>query len=300
MKLVANQRAGHTACKEYYDAVDHGLLVWCIVGAAAPSWASRVYPELDPETATKRLWQTIFKTVRVDQDDPLAAWEEHKRSFERRSSWLNEQRFSAIHLQNELGTDLTIGLNQQGIWKGGGDSLVDGTYFFPNMPTEEIFTTPHRAEADGIAYASLPLSYNGNIIDKFWMRFVGGKVVECSAKQGLDVLQSIFAIDAGASSLGELALVPWSSPIRQANTLFYSTLFDENTCCHLAVGRGFADCLEGGQQMTEDELKASGVNHSVTHVDFMVGTADLSVTGIYPDGRRQAIFVNGDWLAELE
>ena len=298
-KVVANQRAAHIACKEYYDATNHGRMVWCIVGAAAPAWATRVYPDLDTEAATRKLWETIFKTVRVDHDDPIDAWEQHKLSFQQRSGWLNEQHFDAIRLQNSLGTDLTIGLIPEGVWKGGGDALIDGTYYFPNMPTEEIFTTPHRARADGIVYSSMPLVYNGNIIDNFWLRFANGKVVECSAEQGLEVLQSIFAIDDAASSLGEIALVPWTSPIRQAETLFLSTLFDENASCHLAVGRGFPDCFAGGTEMTDEELLAAGVNKSATHVDFMVGTVGMQVFGIAADGTETAIFIGGEWIDEL-
>jgi len=300
MKVVANQRASYEACAEYYHAVDHGRLVWCIVGAASPAWAARVYPDLEAEEATQKLWQAIFQTVRVDTDDPIAAWEAHRQSFLRRFTWLNEQRFDALRLTTGLGTDLTIGLNDKGIWKGGGDELIDGTYFFPNMPTEEIFTTPNRSRADGIVYSSMPLVYNGNIIDRFWMRFENGKVTECSAAQGLDLLQSIFAVDDASGSLGEVALVPWTSPIRQSETLFYSTLFDENASCHLALGMGFPDCYEGGTELGDDDLKAAGVNKSVTHVDFMVGTSDMTVMGIKPDGSELAIFVDGEWAGELK
>ncbi|MDR2957561.1 MAG: aminopeptidase [Coriobacteriales bacterium] len=298
-KLVANQRAAHQACKEYYDAVDHGRLVWSIVGAASPAWASRVYPDLDSDEATRRLWQAIFQTVRVDTADPIAAWDEHRLSFQRRTEWLNQQHFTSLHLSNSLGTDLTIGLNDQGIWKGGGDSLVDGTYFFPNMPTEEVFTTPNRSIADGVVYSSMPLVYNGSIIRGIKLRFASGKVTECYAEEGLDIMQSIFSIDDAASSLGEVALVPWTSPIRQAETLFYSTLFDENASCHLAVGLGFPDCLIGGTEMSDNELKAAGVNKSAAHVDFMIGTKDLRIDGIYADGSQTPIFVDGEWASEL-
>jgi aminopeptidase len=299
MKLVANTRAGRIACKEYYDAANKNRMVWCIVGAASPGWASRVYRDLPVEEATRKLWEAIFKTVRVDADDPIEAWEQHRISFQKRSAWLNSQRFDSLRLTSAKGTDLTIGLNSQGIWKGGGDALVDGTYFFPNMPTEEIFTTPHRARADGIVYSALPLVYNGSIIDDFWLRFENGRVTECSAARGLDVLQSIFAIDDGASSLGEVALVPYTSPIRQSGTLFLSTLFDENAACHLAVGLGFADCLEGGTEMDDDALAAAGVNKSATHVDFMVGTADMDIVGITADGREVPVFAAGEWSEQV-
>ncbi|MCL2137107.1 MAG: aminopeptidase [Coriobacteriia bacterium] len=299
MKVVANQRASQQACKEYYDAINHSRLVWCIVGAAAPAWASRVYPDIDIESATERLWDAIFQTVRVDQDDPISAWEDHRQSFSRRSQWLNDMKFDALRFKNSLGTDLTIGLNDAGIWKGGGDALIDGTYFFPNMPTEEIFTSPSRLRAEGVVYSSLPLVYNGNIIDKFSLSFERGKVVQCYAEQGLDILQSIFAIDDAASSLGEVSLVPWSSPIQQSGILFLSTLFDENAACHLALGLGFPDCLEGGTELDDDALKAAGVNKSATHVDFMIGTADMSVVGITNEGKEVEVFVDGEWAGGL-
>jgi aminopeptidase len=300
MKLVANQRAAHIACREYYDAMNHGRLVWCIVGGASPGWAKRVYPDDDSATATRKLWEAIFKTVRVDRADPILAWDEHRQSFQQRCDWLNSQSFIALRLKNSLGTDLTIGLNDRGIWKGGGDALVDGTYFFPNMPTEEIYTTPHRAQADGVVYSSMPLVYNGNIIDRFSLRFEHGRVTECQAEQGLELLQSIFAIDDGASSLGEVALVPWTSPIRQAQMLFYSTLFDENASCHLAVGLGFPDCCEGGTEMSDDELLAVGVNKSATHVDFMVGTHDMDIVGIRADGTETTVFIGGEWAPVMQ
>ena len=295
MKLVANQRAGNAACKEYYDAMNHGRLAWCIVGAASPAWATFVYPDLDAEAATAKLWQAIFTTVRVMSDDPIAAWQAHRESFQQRTEWLNEQHFDSLHYSNSLGTDLTLGLNDLGIWKGGGGVLVDGTFFFPNMPTEEIFTTPDRNRAEGIVYSSMPLAYNGNLIENFSLKFENGRVTECRAEKGLDILQSIFAVDDAASSLGECSLVPWTSPIRLSETLFYNTLYDENASCHLAVGTGFPDCLVGGTEMNDDELKSHGVNKSATHVDFMIGTADMQIVGIQKDGTRIPIFVDGEW-----
>jgi aminopeptidase len=294
-KPVASQRATHVACKEFYDKMDTGRLVWCIVGAAAPGWARHVFPDLPIEEAMGRLWEAIFTTVRLDAADPVAAWDAHRASFVERCKWLNEQRFDRLRYRNSLGTDLTVGLNPAGIWKGGGDVLVDGTPFFPNMPTEEIFSTPDRLRAEGIVYSSLPLVHNGALIEDFWMRFEDGRVVESQARTGDEVLKSIFSVDENAARLGEVALVPYSSPIRQANILFYNTLYDENASCHLAVGLGFPDCLEGGVDMSEEELLAAGVNKSATHVDFMIGSADLMITGIKADGSEVPVFIDGEW-----
>jgi aminopeptidase len=294
-KLIANARASHEACKEYYDRIDQGRVVWCIAGAAAPAWAEHVFPALPPADALAALWEAIFETTRVNTPDPLAAWERHRLSFNARKAWLNEQRFDALRYTNSLGTDLVVGLNDKGIWQGGGDVTVQGTAFFPNMPTEEIYTTPDRLRAEGIVYSSMPLIHHGSLIEDFSLKFVGGYVTECTARVGQDVLEAIFDVDDDAHRLGECALVPWTSPIRQSGILFYNTLYDENASCHLAVGLGFPDCLEDGQQMNEEELKAAGVNKSATHVDFMIGTADLRITGIKADGTEIAIFRDGEW-----
>jgi aminopeptidase len=294
-KLVANARASHTACKEFYDGIDQGRVVWCIAGAAAPAWAEHVFPKLTPSEALEALWEAIFKTVRVDTADPLAAWAQHRASFNERKAWLNAQHFDALRYTNKLGTDLTIGLNTKGIWQGGGDVTTDGTEFFPNMPTEEIFTTPDRLRADGVVYSSMPLVHHGSLIENFSLTFKDGRVTSCDAQVGKDVLEAIFAVDEDAAHLGECALVPWTSPLRASGILFYNTLYDENASCHLAVGQGFPDCLEGGQQMDEDELKAFGVNKSATHVDFMIGTEDLRIVGIKSDSTEVPIFLEGEW-----
>lgn len=294
-KLVANARASHKACKPFYDCMDQGKVVWCIVGAAAPAWAHHVFPALPTDEAVARLWQQIFNTVRLNTPDPIKAWDEHRASFNQRKAWLNAQHFDRLHYTNSLGTDLTIGLNDKGVWQGGGDITINGRPFFPNMPTEEIFTTPDRMRADGIVYSSKPLVHYGSLIEDFSITFKDGKAIDCSARVGQDVLEAIFAVDEDAARLGECALVPWDSPIQNSKILFYNTLYDENACCHLAVGQGFPDCLDGGQQMDEEALKAHGVNKSATHVDFMIGTDDLLIFGITADGKEVAVFKDGEW-----
>lgn len=297
-KLIARAQANHKACKEFYDALDFGRCVWCIAGAASPAWARKVFPDLPEDEAVERLWNAIFATVRLEGSDAaaaVAAWRAHRESFVERCSWLNAQRFDALHYSNARGTDLTVGLTDKHLFNGGGDTTVDGVRFFPNMPTEEIFSTPDRMRAEGTVVSALPLSHNGSLIENFSLTFEGGRVVDLHAERGEDVLRSIVETDENSCRLGEVALVPFDSPIRASGVLFYSTLFDENASCHLALGQGFPDCYEGGLQMDEDELFAAGVNTSATHVDFMIGTEDLDIDGIKADGTRVAVFRNGTW-----
>jgi aminopeptidase len=296
-KPVATARAAHDACRPFYDAMDHGRIVWCIAGAASPEWAHRVYPNVPVDKAVDDLWQAILTAARASADvpDPVAAWAAHRASFDARKAWLNAQGFSELHYHASNGTDLTVGLNPLGLWQGGGDVTAEGRPFFPNMPTEEIFSTPDYRRATGTAVASLPLVHNGSVIRDFQVTFKDGEVVAVAAREGQDVLESIIAVDAGARHLGEVSLVPYESPIRRSGLLFYNTLFDENAACHLALGQGFPDCLDGGIGMTEEELGQNGVNHSATHVDFMIGTADLQIIGARPDGTQTPIFQNGTW-----
>lgn len=297
-KLMARTVATHAACREYYDALDMGRTRWCIVGAASEPWATKVFPELAPEEAVKRLWGAILDASRVDED-PVAAWDAHRESFEARKRWLDGQHFDRLRYRAGNGTDLTVGLVEGSHWEGGGQEGADGTYFFPNIPTEEVFTSPDRMRADGVVHSALPLVCNGSPVRDFWIRFEGGKAVECGAEEGQDVLEGVIATDEGSCRLGECALVPYHSPIRQSGVLFYETLFDENASCHLALGRGFPETLEGGYDMTEEELLAAGVNDSAAHVDFMVGTEDLDVVGVRDDGAEVQVFSHGDWAVEL-
>ncbi|MGI6033848.1 MAG: aminopeptidase [Coriobacteriales bacterium] len=297
-KVQARTRASHEALKEYYDALDFGKLSWCIVGAASEGWATKVFPDEEPDQAVEHLWREILDTSRVD-DDPIAAWEAHKQSFEARKAWLNEHHFDHLHYTAANGTDLTIGLIPSSHWEGGGQLGADGTYFFPNIPTEEIFTSPDRMRVDGIVYSALPLIANGARVEDFWVRFEKGRAVECDAKTGADVLQSIIDIDEGSCRLGECSLVPHDSPIAQTGILFFETLYDENASCHLAFGKGFPETLEGGYEMDDKKLKEAGVNVSATHVDFMVGTPDLDITGVTLDGEEIPVFRDGTWAFEI-
>ena len=229
------------------------------------------------------------------QEDPIKAWNEHRHSFERRVGILNEKKIKSLHYTNGLGTDLTIELNPDYLFAGGGSQTTDGVYSFPNIPTEEIFTSPYYLGVNGIVYSSMPLNYNGQIIDEFSMTFENGRIVNYDAKVGYDTLKSIIETDEGSHYLGEVALVPYDSPIRQMNILFYNTLFDENAACHLAVGKGFGECIENGLSYNKEQLKEKGINDSLTHVDFMIGTKDLSIVAKLQDGQEFVIFENGNY-----
>ncbi len=297
--FTAWARAVHRDCKAFYDGMDLGRNVWCIAGAATPKWAQKVFPGLPENEAVERLWQAILSTARADGPDPAGAWADHSAAFRRRTQLLNARQFDALHYTAANGTDFTVGLNQNHVWAGGGAETVDGTWFFPNMPTEEIFTSPHRDRAHGIVHSALPLNYNGGLIEDFWVKFEGGAAVDCGAAKGLELLKSILAEDEGAQNLGEVALVPHASPIAQSGILFYSTLYDENAACHLALGKGFPECVQGGLEMDEGALRDHHINLSATHVDFMIGTADLNITGILPDGTEVPVFRAGNWAGEF-
>ena len=294
-KPAAAQKASRNACGPFVEAHRNGTMPWCIIGAASPKWAQAVFPDLPEQEALDRLWDAIFQTARVDSGDAVAAWEAHRQEFQKRIAWLNEQGFDALHYQNSLGTDLTVGLLPGSIWCGGGAATADGRWHFMNLPTEEVYTAPHRERTEGTVYSSMPLNFNGNLIDQFYLTFEKGRVVDFGAKQGEEVLRSILEMDEGAKYLGECALVPHDSPISNLGILFYNTLYDENASCHLAVGSGISEAIEGGMSKSREELLQVGINDSLTHVDFMFGTADLSITGIRPDGTRVPVFQNGNW-----
>lgn len=293
-KVMARTVATHQACREFYDALDYGRCVWCIAGAATPAWATKVFPGLGAEAATERLWQAILDTARVT-DDPCAAWDAHRAAFDERKAWLNEQAFVDLHYTTGTGTDLHVGLIEGSHWEGGGQEAADGTYFFPNIPTEEVFTSPDRLRTNGVVHGALPLIHNGCPVEDFWVRFEDGRAVECDAAVGRDVLQGIIDTDENSCYLGECALIPYDSPIRNTGILFLETLYDENASCHLALGKGFPETLEGGYELDEQELLQAGVNASAVHVDFMIGTADLQITGTRADGTKVPVFKDGNW-----
>ena len=283
------------ALKPFRDSLDMAINTWCIVGASSVKWANKVFPDMSDDEAVEALWNAIFKTVKVDQEDPMEAWQQHRRSFERRVKHINSLGLETLTYTNAAGTDITIGLTDKYEFAGGGSYTVGDLYFFPNMPTEEIFSTPHKDKADGIVYSALPLNYNGNIIDEFFLEFKDGVVINFGAKQGEQILKELIETDEGSHHLGEVALVPYDSPISNMNILFYNTLFDENAVCHFAIGKGFPECYTGGLEMTKEQLLEKGINDSLTHVDFMIGTEDLKIVGKTKDGKEVEIFVDGNF-----
>ena len=267
---------------------------WCIAGVPGAAWAKKVFPGLRTSVAIEKLWEAILDTARV-YDDPALEWDNHNADLLSRCNYLNSLGLEKLVYKASNGTDLTVGLIPEALFCGGGENTTGGVYFNPNIPTEEVFTSPKRGEAEGIVYSSLPLSYGGELIENFWMRFEGGKVVDSGAEKNADLLREMLSYDEGASYLGECALVPFSSPINKTGVLFYNTLYDENAACHLAIGMGFTNVLRDFEKYTDDEAHAMGINDSVTHVDFMIGTADLSIVGIDANGKEIAIFKDGEW-----
>ena len=299
-RLNAALKTRGQALKEYRERLMRNENGWCVVSVPTPSWAVKVFPDLPEEQAMERLEAAISAAVRLDVEDPVAAWEQHKKNLRENMNWLNEQRFRALRYTNSLGTDVTVELPEGHWWSGGAEHARDGVDFVANMPTEEIFTMPRRQGVNGKVVSSLPLPYNGNLIENFSFTFRDGQVVEFTAEKGYEVLQGLLDTDEGARYLGEVALVPWDSPINRQNVLFYNTLFDENASCHFALGKAYPSCLRGGESMSPEELAAAGANDSLTHVDFMVGTADLEITGIGADGRETPVFRQGNFVRTLK
>ena len=293
-RIVRSQRSSSEALRPFYRLQMANGFPWCIASIPIPAWAEKVFPGCGD--AMERLWEAIFAAVRVTGDGgAVERWREHLRMLEERKNKLNALHFRSLHYTNGLGTDLTIRLPEKHLWAAGDGVTSRGQSFIANMPTEEIFTAPEREGIDGVVYASLPLCHDGNIIDKFYFRVEKGKIVEAHAEVGEETLQAAITVDEGASYFGEVALVPYDSPISNQKILFYNTLFDENAACHLAFGEAYNECVEGGADMDKEELKALGLNDSITHVDFMVGTADLSIVGTTYDGREIPVFVDGNF-----
>ena len=294
-KIFAWQKAQNAALKEYVDGMMASKTTWLVAAVPSAVWARILYPDIDEEQAVERLWQQIFRASRADGTDPLADWDEHLAALAERRQWLTNHHFASLRYTNSLGTDLTIGLPDGHIWQGGTEKTKSGIVFNANIPTEEVYSAPKADAVNGVVYSTKPLVYNGNLIDEFYLVFKDGRAVEAKAKVGDDVLKKLIAIDDGACRLGEVALIPYHSPISLSDVLYYETLFDENASCHLALGASYPTCLSGGADMTKDELAQAGLNDSMIHVDFMVGSKDLSITGIKQDSTEIPIFKDGDW-----
>lgn len=296
VRIQRYSRAFSNELSEYRNRMMNNENVWCVASVPTPAWARKVFPELMENEAVDKLWQAIYEAVRVNESDPVAAWDSHKASLKKRMATLNEMKFKSLHYTNRLGTDLHIELPDGHIWLGGSDLTPDGHEFIANMPTEEVFTAPKRDGVNGRVVSSMPLNFNGSLIDKFELTFEGGKVVSYKAEVGHEQLRRLLETDEGSMYLGEVALVQYDSPISNMGILFYNTLFDENASCHLALGKAYPVCLEGGEAMDSATLIANGINDSISHEDFMVGTDDLSIVGITQDGDKVQIFKDGNFV----
>lgn len=293
-KIRKSMAANGKAFKDYMVAVQSDRMSWCVASYPSVGWAKMMFPELSDDEAVNKLLETILKTVRVDQEDPVKAWEEHDHLLHEKADYLNNKKYKALHYKSE-GTDLTIELPNGQYWSGASSVNSKGNSFVANMPTEEVFTAPHKNGVNGTVSNTLPLSYSGNIIDDFTLTFKDGEVVDYKAGVGEEILKSILETDEGSKRLGEVALVPVDSPISNMNTLFYNTLFDENASCHIALGSAYAFCIEGGKDMSAEQLAENGLNDSTTHVDFMIGSKDLSIDGILENGEKEPVFRDGNW-----
>ena len=295
-RIAMVQKTNSIALAEHRDKLMSNENAWCVVSVPTVAWAKKVFPEYSEEQAVDALWGAILNSVRANEADPMDAWDAHKRALRERMAFLNKYNFRRLRYQNSLGTDLVVGLPDGHQWLGGAEKTKMGVEFIANIPTEEVFTLPHKDEVDGIVYSSKPLNYQGILIDRFSLTFKEGKVIACSAAVGQAVLENLIATDEGAARLGEVALVPFDSPISNSNILFYNTLFDENASCHLAFGKAYSVCFKGGEEMDKDALEKAGVNDSLVHVDFMIGTHDLTIDGQTADGEWIPVFRNGNFV----
>ncbi len=280
--------------KPYRDAMDNKYQ-WLVCSVPGKAWAKKMFPNDRTSVAVEKLWKAILSTVMCDEEtDCIAAWEQKNENFRKKSQWLNDMNFDYLHYKSANGTDFKCELMKDSIWCGGGENTLSGVYFNPNMPTEEIFTTPAKGRCEGRVVSTMPLSFRGTLIDKFYIDFKDGKAVSWHAEVGQDALTKMITTDSGAAMLGELALVPTDSGIAQSGLLYYNTLFDENASCHLALGAGFSGCIKGFEDKSLEELREMGMNDSMIHVDFMIGAEDMCITG-YKDGVATPIFINGKW-----
>ncbi|MRH44027.1 aminopeptidase [Aquibacillus halophilus] len=294
-KISAFNKAAGQALTKYRDFIMNDKISWSIVGYPTQSWAEKVFPDVSADEAQEKLWDNIFRISRVDQADPVEAWNQHNQTLQQAREYLNKKQYKKLIYRAE-GTDLTIELPENHIWHGGSTKSQEGTVFNPNMPTEEVFTMPHKYGVNGTVVSTKPLSYGGNLIENFKLTFKDGKVVDATAEQGEDTLIHLLDTDEdGARRLGEVALVPHESPISQSGIIFYNTLFDENASCHLALGKAYPTNIENGPNMSEEEMDKHGVNDSLVHEDFMIGSATLNIDGETKDGKTEAIFREGSW-----
>ena len=292
-KMAKAQQKKYPIIKGYRDQIENKYQ-WCIAAVPGVKWAKKLFPELRASQAVEKLWEAILHTSRVD-DNPVAAWDAHNKDLKARCDYLNSLGIRELQYHASNGTDLRVGMIPEAQFCGGGETSLQGIFFNPNIPTEECFISPKRGAAEGIVYSSKPLSYQGQLIDRFWIRFHEGKAAQWGAEENEALLTKLITMDEGSAYLGECALVPFNSPINETGILFYNTLFDENACCHLALGMGFADTIRDFEHKTLDECRALGVNDSMIHEDFMIGTADLSIDAVCENGKTVPLFRDVTW-----
>jgi len=292
-KMAKARKMSYPILKPYIDKRE-GQQQWCIAAVPGAAWAKKMFPGMRTGAAMEKLWEAILMTSRVTED-PIAAWASHNADLKARCDYLNSLGIDKLHFTADNGTDLTVGMIPEAVFCGGGEVSRQGIFFNPNIPTEECFISPMRGQAEGIVYATKPLSYQGQLIDGFSIRFAGGKAVEAKAEVGEELLNTMISMDEGAAYLGECALVPENSPIAQSGLLFYNTLFDENAACHLALGMGYADTIRDHHNKTLEECRELGINDSMIHEDFMIGCASMNIDAITRDGKTVPIFRNGNW-----
>lgn len=294
-KISIVQKSRREALKRYYEACNSNENAWCIVSVPTEGWAKKVFENYNSKEAVEQLWDAIFTVMRIKENNPIEAWNKHLETINKKLNELNNHAFKYLHFTNSLGTDLKVELVKNHIWCGGEDTTKNGVEFIANMPTEEVFTTPKLDGVNGTVYSSKPLSYCGNLINNFSITFKDGKVVDCSAETGLDVLKEIIKTDENSCRLGEVALVPYNSPISNSNIIFFNTLYDENASCHLALGSSYPSCIRNGEKMNKEQLLEAKANFSLAHVDFMIGTKDTNIVGVKEDGTEILIFKDGNW-----
>ncbi|MDD5923221.1 MAG: aminopeptidase [Clostridia bacterium] len=292
-KMSKAQQARFKVIKPFRDAMENKYQ-WCIAAVPGEAWAKKVFPGMRKSVAMEKLWEAILYTSRVDED-PIAAWDKHNEDLAKRCEYLNSLGIESLEYKSSNGTDFRVGMIDNAEFLGGGEYTLSGNYFNPNIPTEEVFITPMKGKAEGIVYATKPLSYQGQLIENFSIRFENGKAVEVHAEKNEDLLKKMISMDEGAAYLGECALVPYDSPISNSGILFYNTLFDENAACHLALGKGFGNSIKHYENYTLEQIEEMGVNESMIHEDFMIGSEDLSIVAVTKDGTRVQIFKDGNW-----
>jgi aminopeptidase len=296
-KVSRASKASSRAYKPALELITRHEINWTILASATPAWAALVFPNDPPELALGKLWDAIFAASRITSGDPVQAWNTHGAALKQRVDFLNDRRFHALHFHRpDHATDLTVGLADNHLWAGGGTTAGNGIYCQPNIPTEECFTTPHKSRVNGNVSASKPLSHNGTLIENIRCTFVDGRITEATATAGQDALRKLIATDEGAARLGEVALVPHNSPIAQSGILFWNTLFDENAASHIALGQAYSTCLIDGEKMTDAQLAQLGANESLIHVDWMIGGPSMNIDGLHPNGSREPLMRDGDWV----